>query len=118
MSVILRKARQTDGPQVFELIWSARADIPLKDSFYSDDCKAFIGGECQRGKVWIAEREGVIVGTLYIQGNELFYLVVAKDMRQKGVARLLLSKGKKTVLSGVTFQPFRYQSSRKRRLCP
>jgi ribosomal protein S18 acetylase RimI-like enzyme len=95
LSVTPRKARQADGPRVFELIWSARNWIPLNDKFYSDDNKAWISKECRRGRVWIVEQEGVICGALYIQHSQLFYLVVAEAKRRLGIGRLLLSKGKK-----------------------
>jgi ribosomal protein S18 acetylase RimI-like enzyme len=95
VSLVLRKALQTDGPEVFELIWSARNEIPLKDKFYSNDNKAWITQECKRKRVWIAEAQGAICGALCIQHDQLFYLVVAEEKRRQGIARLLLSKGKK-----------------------
>jgi hypothetical protein len=93
--IALRKARKADGAQVFELIRSARKEIPLKDEFYSDDNKTWISTECRRGRVWVAESEGVICGALHAQHNQLFYLVVSEGKRRLGIARLLLSNGKK-----------------------
>jgi hypothetical protein len=47
-SIGIRRARQADGPAIFALIWSARREIPLKESFYSEDNKVWLTKECRR----------------------------------------------------------------------
>jgi GNAT superfamily N-acetyltransferase len=112
VSLVLRKALQTDGPEVFELIWSARNEIPLKDKFYSNDNKAWITQECKRKRVWIAEAEGAICGALCIQHDQLFYLVVAEEKRRQGIARLLLSRARrKADIAGYRPQTMRSSAS-------
>jgi N-acetylglutamate synthase-like GNAT family acetyltransferase len=91
----IRKARKADGPTVFQLIWSARNDIPLKDQFNSDLTREWLTEECRRRRVWVVEAEGVIVGALHIFFDELFYLVVSDKQRRQGIARQLLAKGKR-----------------------
>jgi ribosomal protein S18 acetylase RimI-like enzyme len=92
---LLRKANKADGHAAFELLWSAREAIPLKDSFYSDANREWITDECRRKRVWVAEHGGRIVGLLYISGMELYYLVVGKCFRRTGIGRQLLAKGKR-----------------------
>jgi ribosomal protein S18 acetylase RimI-like enzyme len=93
--LFVRKAKQADGDAAFELLWSARDAIPLKDSFYSDTNREWITKECRRKRVWLAEHGGRIVGLLHVSGFELFYLVVDKRFRRTGIGRELLAKGKR-----------------------
>jgi hypothetical protein len=42
----LRKARVTDAAAIFDLIWSARDNIPLRPSFDPVDNRQWIANEC------------------------------------------------------------------------
>ena len=86
-AILLRKANKADGHAAFELLWSAREAIPLKDTFHSDDNREWITGECRRKRVWVAEHDRMLVGLLYIFRMELFYLVVAERFRRTGIGR-------------------------------
>jgi ribosomal protein S18 acetylase RimI-like enzyme len=92
---ILRRALKADGDRVFERIWSGRAEIPLRDSFYSDTNRVHITGECRRRRVWIVEADSNLCGALYLQLDQIFYLVVAKEYRRRGIGRMLLQRVKK-----------------------
>jgi hypothetical protein len=69
MNIQYRQALQVDGPAVFELLWPARNEIPLRESFYSEANSAWITKECRRGRVWVADSDGLIVGMLYVLFN-------------------------------------------------
>jgi ribosomal protein S18 acetylase RimI-like enzyme len=91
MNIQYRRALQADGPAVFELLWSARNEIPLRESFYSEANRAWITKKCRRRRVWVADSDGLIVGMLYVHFEELFYLVVDENYRKRGIARRLLA---------------------------
>jgi ribosomal protein S18 acetylase RimI-like enzyme len=91
----IRRARKADGPSVFEWIWSARTEIPLKDQFHTDLTKEWLANECRRKRVWVADVEQVIVAALYIHFDQFFYLVVDHQYRRLGIARALLTRGKR-----------------------
>jgi hypothetical protein len=48
-SMTLRKARKEDGPAVFELLWAARDEIPLKPIFYNDQNKRWTQRIAKKG---------------------------------------------------------------------
>ena len=89
---MLRRAQETDGAAVFELLWAAKDEIPLRPEFYNDDNKEWISEECGKRHVWVIEERGSIIGAMLLQGDEIFYLVVSANHRHKGLARILLRK--------------------------
>jgi ribosomal protein S18 acetylase RimI-like enzyme len=91
----IRKSVKADGQAVYDLLWSARAEIPLKDSFDNPDNRAWIKKHCSEGHMWVAIDGAAVVGFLFRDLEELFYLVVETKHRGDGIARSLLRKGKR-----------------------
>lgn len=91
----IRRARVEDASAVFSLLWEARGDIPLRPQFYNDDNKKWIARLCDEGSVWVAEERQSLIGTMVVQGDEIFYLVVASGHRRRGIGGMLLSKVKR-----------------------
>jgi hypothetical protein len=91
----IRKSTERDGQSVYDLLWSARAKIPLRDSFENVDNRAWIMKHCGEGHMWVALDGKRLIGFLLRSLDELFYLVVASAHRGNGVGRALLRKGKR-----------------------
>jgi GNAT superfamily N-acetyltransferase len=91
----IRKSAESDGQAVYDLLWSARAEIPLRDTFENSDNRAWIMKHCGQGHIWIALDGKIPIGFLFRSLDELFYLVVASAHRGNGVGRALLRKGKR-----------------------
>jgi ribosomal protein S18 acetylase RimI-like enzyme len=93
--ITIRKSVKADGQAVYDLLWSVRAEIPLRDSFDTPRNRAWIRKHCTEGHMWVAVDTTTIVGFLFRNLDELFYIAVATAYRRDGVARLLLRKGKR-----------------------
>jgi hypothetical protein len=75
---LIRRARRSDGPGVYSLLWAARDDIPLRPEFNNDATKNLITQQCANNHVWLAEADGELAGAMLLKGDEIFYLVVSK----------------------------------------
>jgi ribosomal protein S18 acetylase RimI-like enzyme len=91
----IKRSTESDGQAVYDLLWSARAEIPLRDSFDTPENCAWVKKHCTEGHMWVALDGTTIVGFLFRSLDELFYLVVATKYRGDGVGRSLLRKGKR-----------------------
>jgi GNAT superfamily N-acetyltransferase len=91
----IRKSAKGDGPAVYDLLWSARKEIPLRDSFDNPGNRRWIYKHCREGRMWVALEGKTIVGFLLKILDELFYLVVDEPHRGGGLGRKLLRKGKR-----------------------
>jgi GNAT superfamily N-acetyltransferase len=91
---MLRRARTADAAAIHALLWSAKDDIPLTDNFHTDPYRKWVEDRCAEEVVWVVLQKATVTGTMVMQGNEIFYLVVSSAHRRKGVARILLSKAK------------------------
>jgi hypothetical protein len=59
---MMRLARAADVLAVHELLWSAKAEIPLADNFVDAAHKKWVREQCGVGRVWVFEQEGDIMG--------------------------------------------------------
>ena len=94
-TVKLRRAKKADGATVFELLWAARNEIPLHDSFYSEGTREWVCNHCSKRRVLVIEEYTVVVGAMLVQADEIFYLVISPNHRRKGYARMLLRRAKR-----------------------
>ena len=93
---LLRQARKIDAEAIYELLWEARKDIPIKDSFFENpNSKEWIEGYCKRRAVWIVELDGKIAGVMVMYAFEIFYLIVSSNYRRIGVGRTLIEQAKR-----------------------
>jgi ribosomal protein S18 acetylase RimI-like enzyme len=88
-------AQARDGLAVFELLWAARDEIPLKPSFNHDQNEKWITKRCDEGYVWVIKNGDTIVGALVLGEGEVFYLVVSASHRGQGIGRSLLQEVKR-----------------------
>jgi GNAT superfamily N-acetyltransferase len=91
---MLRRAREVEATVIHALLWSAKDDIPLVEAFQTDPYRKWVSDHCKRKAVWVVAEKTTIFGTMVMQGNEIFYLVVASEHRRKGAARMLVRKAK------------------------
>jgi ribosomal protein S18 acetylase RimI-like enzyme len=87
-------ARKADGPAVFELLWTAKDEIPLEPIFDSDENKKWVSKLCGEGHVWVVKKGHTIIGAMLLLDNEVFYLVVSASHRRQGIGRTLLCEAK------------------------
>jgi GNAT superfamily N-acetyltransferase len=87
-------AQESDGAAVFELVRSARDQIPLKAGFYHDQNEKWISKLCSEGNVWVAKDGNTIIAASILYCDEVFYLVVSSSYRRQGIARSLLREAK------------------------
>jgi GNAT superfamily N-acetyltransferase len=93
-TMTLAQAQKADGPAVFELLCAARDEIPLHQTFYSDQCKEWISQCCGERRVWVVKEGNTIVGAMILDGDQLLYFVVSASHRRKGIGRRLLGEAK------------------------
>jgi GNAT superfamily N-acetyltransferase len=91
---MLRRAREGEAAVIHALLWSAKDAIPLDEVFQRDPYRQWVADRCKEKVVWIVAEKRKIVGAMVMQGNEIFYLVVAADYRRKGAGRILVKKAK------------------------
>jgi GNAT superfamily N-acetyltransferase len=84
-----------EAPAIHALLWTAREDIPLRDTFNSRDNAEWVRSECRYKRFWVIEIDGEIAGVMRLAGNEFFYLVTADAYRRQGVATALIAYAKK-----------------------
>ncbi|HEY8094900.1 MAG TPA: GNAT family N-acetyltransferase [Methylobacter sp.] len=92
---ILRFARVREAAAIHALLWTARDDIPLRDTFILPDRIEWVRKECRRRQFWVIEIDGEIAGVMRLDANEVFYLVTADAYRRRGVAAMLITYAKK-----------------------
>jgi GNAT superfamily N-acetyltransferase len=95
MPPILRFARVCEAAAIHALLWTARNDIPLRDTFILADRIEWVRNECRRKRFWVIEIDGEIAGAMRLDANEIFYLVTADAYRRRGVAAMLIAYAKK-----------------------
>jgi enamine deaminase RidA (YjgF/YER057c/UK114 family) len=61
----IRKSAESDGQAVYDLLWSARAEIPLRDTFENPDNRAWIMKHCGQGHIWVALDGKTLIGFLF-----------------------------------------------------
>jgi GNAT superfamily N-acetyltransferase len=55
----------------------------------------WVRSKCSRRRFWVIELDGEIAGVMRLDGNEIFYLVMADAHRRRGVATRLIAYAKK-----------------------
>jgi GNAT superfamily N-acetyltransferase len=91
---MLRRAREAEAAVIHALLWSAKDAIPLTEAFQTDPYRQWVADRCKEKVVWVVADKSKILGTMVMQGNEIFYLAVSADHRRKGAARILVKKAK------------------------
>lgn len=95
MPPIRRFARVREAAAIHALLWTAREDIPLRDTFILPDRIEWVRNECRRRQFWVIEIDGEIAGLMRLDANGVFYLVTAEAYRRRGVATMLIAYAKK-----------------------
>jgi len=98
-----RLALASETQEVFDLLWSCRKEIPLKDSFNRSQNVDWVRDHCAHGRFWVIDLEDEIAGVMLVTpsklgvikknaaAEELFYLAVRPRFRRRGVAATLLA---------------------------
>jgi len=89
------RAHERDGSAVFDLLWAARDEIPLKPGFDHDQNEKWITKRCADGAVRVVKDGNTIVGALVLREDEVFYLVVSASHRRQSIGRDLLREVKR-----------------------
>jgi GNAT superfamily N-acetyltransferase len=97
----LRLARKADAPAIHALLWAAKDDIPLTEKFKDDWYLRWVEDHCKRRAVWIVRNNDEIAGAMVMEENQIFYLVVSKKHRRKGIGTALIARAKKVLVFGI-----------------
>jgi GNAT superfamily N-acetyltransferase len=92
---VVRPARTEDADAVADLFLAARdAAMPYLPKLHpGDDVHAWIAEVVlPQDEVWVAERNGRVLGFAALAGEMLSHLYVAPDAQGAGVGRVLLAK--------------------------
>ncbi len=92
--VLIRRGKVKDAPAVHALFCTAIEDIPLNANFVDDAHKQWVRAECKKRNVWISERSGELAGIMFMNVDEISYLVTAAEHRKSLVAQALLEYAK------------------------
>jgi len=91
----IRRALIRDAERALDIWWDAKSEIGLNPSKPQQEYIEVWRGYCRSGDVWAAEVDGEIAAFIYLLAMEIFYIVTARDHRQKGLARALIAQAKK-----------------------
>lgn len=101
-----RLAGVADAEAVHQLLWSAKDDIPLKETFNSPAYVEWVRNHCRARYFVVVAVRGTVAGVVLLKTKGLFYLAVGAPYRRLGIARGLIdyAKSRNDELSAKTRQ--------------
>jgi putative acetyltransferase len=108
--VIVRRFTADDLEPVLALWHASRRrahwDVPVHRTFTLDDDREFMTGKMiPRNELWVAERDGAIVGFMAVQPGWINQLYVAVDAQRAGVGTALIEHAK-TLMDDIRLHTF------------
>jgi ribosomal protein S18 acetylase RimI-like enzyme len=94
---MIRRALVADAAAVHGLLWSAKDDIPLKETFRSDAYIRWMRDECRKKNVWVDDHDGQIAGMAMLDTDEIRYLAVAIPFRKLGIGARLVGHAQSVI---------------------
>ncbi len=108
--MIVRRFTADDLEPVLALWHASRRrahwDVPVHRTFTLDDDREFMTGKMiPRNELWVAERDGAIVGFMAVQPGWINQLYVAVDAQRAGVGTALIEHAK-TLMDDIRLHTF------------
>ena len=107
----IQRASEDDWPEIAEIFLAARRTMTYLDAGLHGDAETrlFIRRVVKRSEVWLAERDGRIIGFAALgreDGEWLHHLYVAPSSHNAGAGTLLLAKAKEEMPQGFSLWTF------------
>jgi GNAT superfamily N-acetyltransferase len=103
----IHRATDDDWQEIAEIFIAARAGMTYLPVLHSDaETRLFIRRVVKRSAVWVAERDGEILGFAALEPGWLHHLYVAPQAHNAGAGSLLLAKAKAEMPQGFSLWTF------------
>ncbi|MBO6635375.1 GNAT family N-acetyltransferase [Parvibaculum sp.] len=103
----IERASEDDWQEIAEIFIAARAGMTYLPALHSDaETRLFIRRVVKRSAVWVAERDGEILGFAALEPGWLHHLYVAPAAHNAGAGSLLLAKAKEELPQGFSLWTF------------
>ena len=103
----IRRATDDDWPEVARVFIAARAGMTYLPDLHSDaDTRLFIRRVVKRSAVWLAAREGAMLGFAALEPGWLHHLYVDPAAQNAGAGSALLEKAKAELPEGFSLWTF------------
>jgi len=115
MATTIRRARPEDAQQTADVFLAARATMTYLPKLHTDaETRDFIAGVVADKEVWVAEREGRVVGFAAVDGGFLEHLYVHPSRFNSGTGSKLFRQATKAHRQGFQFWVFQQNTGARR----